>query len=234
MNMSDFAEIVKIGDLLDKLLNQTDKRKNPQFSDSHKRPFVREYKPGKTFANQPDIDSQCRDSIVETLAVSFTEFNTLVRATEMTEETMSQIIRGRMEQFKAMPGLLYVAGFTNNDPNGLFEALVPDISAAVLGHSATVPPVPGINFEEYYIIEEALERIDLAAGGMEPDDKCFVCSLISAKHDVTNGGDRIKLLLLLEKALADGARRLGFTMMRTINTSVATQVLFLPVCPIKQ
>ena len=232
--MNDFAENAKIGDLLDKLLNQKDTMKNPHISNSKKRAFVREYKPGKTFANQPDIDSQCRDSIVETLAVSFTEYEDVVQAIDMTKKTMSQIILGRMEQFKTMPGLLYVAGFTNNDPDGPFEALVPDISAAVLGHSATVPPAPGVDDPKYYILEEVMEKSFSADGGTEPDNKCFVLALISAKHDITNGGDRIKLLLLLQKALADGAKRLGFTMMRAMNTSLATQVYFVPVLPIKQ
>ena len=224
MNMNDFAENVKIGDLLDKFLNQKDTMKNPHISNSKKRAFVREYKPGKTFANQPDIDSQCRDIIVKTIAVSFVEYDAVVQTMDMTEKTMSQIILGRMEQFKTMPGLLYVAGFTNNDPDGPFEALVPDISAVAVGYSATLPPAPGVDDQKYYILEEVMEKVDLGAGGLEPDEKCFVCSLIGAKHDIASGRSRIKLLLLLEKALADGAKRLGFTIMRTVNTSLATQV----------
>ena len=70
-----------------------------------------------------------------------------------------------------------------------------------------------------------MEKCDCEAGGIEEDDKLFVAGLVGVNHEKTGGGERISLLLLLEKALADGARKLGFTAIRTVNTSVVTQVL---------
>ncbi|VDM16552.1 unnamed protein product [Hydatigera taeniaeformis] len=225
VTLSDFAVNKKIGEILDILVSQhpLDQEKSP--SDLKKRPFVRQYEPGKTFFDQPFHDKYCRDVIADIIAESFVQHEPLAQMIDLSVKTMRQIVFGRLKQFESMQGLVYVAGFTNGDPDGPLEALLPDVYAATLGFPASNPPAPGVEDPLYYHVEEAFEVCDTEAGELDDASKCFSSGLLGARHDNIDGGERIQLLTLLEKALIDGVSKGGYTALRSVNTSVVTQVM---------
>lgn len=190
-----------------------------------KRLFVREYQPGKTFPDQPFHDAYCREVIAEVIAESFVNYEPLAQMINMSAKTMRQIVFGRLKQFETMPGLVYVAGFTHGDPDGPLESLLPDVCAATLGFPASNPPAPGVEDPLYYHVEEAFEVCDTEAGELKDASKCFSSGLLGAKHGNIDGGERIQLLTLLEEAFIDGVRKSGYTAIRSVNTSVVTQVI---------
>lgn len=224
-NMNTFAEHRKIGDLLNALTDETTQyRYGEAHSKTNKFPFVREYQPGKTFASQPSLDAQLRNLIADVIADSFVEFEPMAVMINLSRETMYQITMGRLKQFEELPGLVFVAGFTSSDPNGPLSTLLPDISAVSLGYPADAPESPGVDDPLYFKIEKAFEICDSNAGELEDVSKCFTSGLLGAKRGDFGGGDAIHLTKLLEEAMIEGVRRMGYKAIRSINTSIVTRV----------
>ncbi|KAL5108011.1 Linear gramicidin synthase subunit A [Taenia crassiceps] len=210
VSLNDFAVQKKIGEILDVLMSQRhlDHEEPPFFL--KKRPFVREYQPGKTFSDRPFHDVYCREVIAEVIAESFVQHEPLAQMINLSAKTMRQIV---------------FAGFTHGDPDGPLEALLPDVCAAIIGFPVSSPPAPEVEDPLYYHVEEAFEVCDTEAGEVEDASKCFSSGLLGVRHDNVNGGERIQILALLEEAFIDGVRKSGYTAIRSINTSVVTQVM---------
>ncbi|VDK38086.1 unnamed protein product [Taenia asiatica] len=225
VSLNDFAMKKKVGEILDTLVSQRHFNQGEPPLAPQKRLFVREYQPGKTFFGQPFHDAYCREVIAEVIAESFVRYEPLAQMINLSAKTMHQIVFGRLKQFETMPGLVYVAGFTYGDPDGPLEALLPDVCAATLGYPASTPPAPGVEDPLYHHVEKAFEVCDTEAGQLEDASKCFSSGLLGTRHDSIDGGERIQLLTLLEKALIDGVRKSGYTAIRSVNTSVVTQVM---------
>ncbi|KAL5969233.1 Linear gramicidin synthase subunit A [Taenia solium] len=225
VSLNDFAMKKKIGEILDTLVSQRNFNQGEPPLAPQKSLFVREYQPGKTFFDQPFHDAYCREVIAEVIAESFVQYEPLAQMINLSSKTMRQIVFGRLKQFENVPGLVYVAGFTHGDPDGPLEALLPDVCAAILGYPASTPPAPGVEDPLYHHVEEAFEVCDTEAGQLEDASKCFSSGLLGARHDNIDGGERIQLLTLLEEALIDGVRKSGYTAIRSVNTSVVTQVM---------
>nr|CDS22904.1 AMP dependent ligase [Echinococcus granulosus] len=225
VSLNDFAANKKIGKILDMLMSQRHLCQGLPHLGLKKRLFIREYQPGKTFPDQPFHDAYCREVIAEIIAESFVHRDPLSQMIGLSKKTMRQNVFGRLKQFENMPGLAYVAGFTEGDPDGPLEVLLPDICAVTIGFPASSPPSPGVEDPNYYHLEEAFEICNTEAGKLEDASKCFSSGLLGARHDNTDGGERIQLLILLEEAFIDGVKRSGYTEIRSVNTSVVTQAM---------
>ncbi|VUZ57044.1 unnamed protein product, partial [Hymenolepis diminuta] len=223
VNMNLFTENQKIGDLLDALTNVANPIAQSSLNGS-KVPFIREFQPGKTFASDSALDAQWRNLIANILADSFVEFEPMAIAINLNRETVYQIAIGRMKQFEVMPGLLFVAGFTLSDPNGPLNDLFPEVSAVTLGYPLLTPESPGVSDPLYQKIEEAFEICNSRAEKLEDPSKCFSSAMLGARR-LNAGNDIIQLLILIEESLINGAKRLGFNAIRSINTSVVTRIM---------
>ncbi|KAM7542828.1 hypothetical protein Aperf_G00000001682 [Anoplocephala perfoliata] len=225
-NMNIFAEHRKMGDLLNALTNETTQHKNAELhSGKNKFPFVQQYQPGKTFALQPSLDAHCRDLIANVIADSFVKLEPMVAMINLSRETMYQIVTGRLKQFEELPGLVFVAGYSSFDPNGPLSTLLDDISAVALAYPSDTPNSPGVNDPLYFKIEKAFEICDSMGGELEDASKCFTSGLLGAKTGDSGGGDTIQLTILLEKAMIEGVRRMGYRAIRSINTSIVTRIM---------
>nr|CDS26015.1 AMP dependent ligase [Hymenolepis microstoma] len=223
VNMNLFAENQKIGDLLDALTNATD-LKAKSTSNGRKVPFIREFQPGKTFASDSELDNKWRNLIADILADSFTEFEPMARMLNLNKKTVHEITLGRLKQFEEVLGVVFVAGFTQSDPNGPLNNLFSEVSAVTLGYPLETPKLSDVSDPLYEKIEEAFEICDSRAKKLEDPSKCFSSGLLGARR-INTGNDMIQLVILLEEFLINAAKRMGFNAIRSINTSITTRTM---------
>ncbi|VDD77591.1 unnamed protein product [Mesocestoides corti] len=192
--------------------------------------FIREYRPGQTFPANSDVDALCRDTITNVLVESFMKAGTIKKLLNLSETTLKQIVIGRLHQLEILPGMVYLAGFTQMEPDSPLEDLLPDVSGVTFRTALGVPTVAGIDDPKCHLLEELFEVCGLQAGPIRGDERCLRVMLASALHCTTAGHDRIRLILQMEKKSIEDTVRLGYAAVRSINTSVVIQGLICVAC----
>ncbi|VDO00526.1 unnamed protein product [Rodentolepis nana] len=223
VNMNLFTENQKIGELLDVLTKATDLTAKSS-SNCRKVPFIREFQPGKTFDSDPLLDKKWRNLIADILADSFTEFEPMGSMLKLNKKTMHEIVLSRLKQFEKLLGIVFVAGFTQCDPNGPLNDLFSEVSGVIVGYPLKTPKLSDISDPLYGKIEEAFEICDSRAEKLEDPSKCFSSALLGARR-LNMGNDMIQLLILLEENLINAAKKMGFNAIRTINTSITSRTM---------
>ncbi|VDD77833.1 unnamed protein product [Mesocestoides corti] len=224
INLAHFVQHRRIGELLNVLC--TNGESTGQMTIGHKgRLFIREYRPGQTFPANSDVEALCRDTITKVVVESFMKAGTIKKLLNLSETTLKQIVVGRLHQLETLPGMVYLAGFTQMEPGSALEDLLPDVSGVTFLMELGVPAVAGVDDPKYDLMEEFFEVCGLQAGPIRGDERCLRVMLASALHCTTAGHDRIRLILQMEKKSIEDAMRLGYTAIRSINTSVVTQAI---------
>lgn len=222
VKMNTFTENQSIGDLLDAITNVTSSRKKSTSTET-KVPFVRQFQPGKTFDSDPETDTKWRTLISNIIADSFIESEPMAIMINLKRESMFQICMSKIKQAEEAKGLIFVAGSTQSDPNGPLDDLYNEVSAVIMGLPYLTPIAPNISDPLYICIEKAFEICDSQAEELRNPSKCFSSALLGARRNVT-GKEMIQLVIFLEEHLSNGAKKLGFDTIRSINTAVVTRV----------
>ncbi|VDD77832.1 unnamed protein product [Mesocestoides corti] len=223
VNLTHFVQNRRIGELLDALCSNRNLSSQAPFS-IKRNLFIHEYQPGKTFATNSDLDALCRDTIVKVVVESYMKADAITQLLDLSETTLKKVVLGRLCQLKTFPGMVYLAGFTQKNPDGPLERLLSDVSAVTFLMESGVPSIPDIDDPKYHLIEAFYDACGLKEDTNHAIERCMRVTLASALHSTTMGQDRLQLILLMERQSIESAKRLDYTVIRSINTSVVTQV----------
>ncbi len=217
-----FAAHRQVGQILDTVTSST--KTAPMAA---KKPFVFEYQPGKTFPNDNTADEACRQQIAKVLAESFIHREPIVNLTGLPKKTIEKIAFGRLKQLEEFPGIVVLAGYVGpeEDEDKLSKKdFIPFVSgAAVAIHASLCPPV-GVHEPTWNLIEHFLEECDDAVRPVDQGDNSLIVEMVGVLPDAYESQSKLQIVLTMEKMLISKATHMGYTSIRTVNTSPVTQV----------